>query len=186
MYRHAGGLIRFEWERTACSQIRAVMLKILTGGPFRIPIARANRIGGRMHRIGTPIGDTPVVGQSGNQMMHISPRSVVFRMSRRCELLFLNGVSARRERVNWERRIVLVGGQGDGGETCSKAGWTSGAKPMYGRDEVESLRPDASLTMSDAARYLRARKLLSAPGRVSARIRAMRLKSPRRRAAAAL
>lgn len=47
-------------------------------------------------------------------------------------------------------------------------------------DEVESLRPDASLTMSLPARYLRARQPL-APRRILARIRAMRLKSPRRR-----
>jgi len=58
---------------------RAAMLKILTGGPFRIPIARANPI--EVASVGTPIGDA-LVGQSGNQMMHISPRSVVSRMSR--------------------------------------------------------------------------------------------------------
>jgi len=62
---------------------------------------------------------------------------------------------------------------------------SSGRARAYGCDEVESLRPDASLTMSLSARYLRARQPL-APRRILARIRAMRLKSPRRRCSCTL
>lgn len=83
---------------------RAVMLKILTGGPFRIPIARANPIVDAS--VGTPIGDA-LVGQSGNQMMHISPRSVVSRMSRhvaRSRSLERGEDEARKRRARY--RIV--------------------------------------------------------------------------------
>lgn len=161
---------------------RAVMLKILTGGPFRIPIARANPIVDAS--VGTPIGDA-LVGQSGNQMMHISPRSVVSRMSRhvaRSRSLERGEDEARKRRARY--RIVSPS-RWVGGLESREAGGPARGGPAYGCDEVESLRPDASLTMSLPARYLRARQPL-APRRILARIRAMRLKSPRRRCSCTL
>lgn len=79
------------------------------------------------------------------------------------------------------------GGESRGwmGETSSRArkpGWTRG--PAYGCDEVESLRPDASLTMSTGA--LLASSSASRSWTYLTRIRAMRLKSPRRRCSCTL
>lgn len=109
-------------------------------------------------------------------MMHISLRSIVSsRMSRRCYLL---------QRTQ--------GGYRDGGRGSSLClnGWASSwsarklgglRRPgVYGYDEVESLRPDASLTMSNTTLLATSSASTWFLGHV-VRIRAMHLKSLRRR-----
>lgn len=119
--------------------------------------------------------------------MHISPRSVVSRMSRhvaRCRSQGTRGGRGARRRARYRVSSLCLGGWADWHESRVRR-TSSWGGPAYGCDEVESLRPDASLTMSLPARYLRARQPL-APRRYLARIRAMRLKSPRRRCSCTL
>lgn len=88
-----------------------------------------------------------LIGQSGNQMMHISPRYVASRMSR-THRRSQRGVGEHRDRLS------ILGM--DGGK--ERKGWArtrlesrvDSGRPTYlmVADEVESLRPDASLTMS--------------------------------------
>jgi len=93
---------------------------------------------------------------------------------------------ARRNEGRMRVRYRIVSLSRWVGELARKpGGGPARGGPAYGCDEVESLRPDASLTMSLPARYLRARQPL-APRCILARIRAMRLKSPRRRCSCTL
>jgi len=116
-------------------------------------------------------------------MMHISSRYVVSRMSR-THCRSRRGVGEHRDRLSI---LGMDGGRkGRGGRgLSSKAGWTRAGQRISWLPMRSRACGRMPVWPCLSTRYLRARQPL-APRRILARIRAMRLKSPRRRCSCTL